>query len=55
MNKILMDWILACHINGIFLQFPIKRRRTSNLQIVTRDHMYEMMLQGAESRRLGYA
>jgi hypothetical protein len=40
----MLDWILACHINGIFFRFPIIRRRTSNLQIVRRDHICERML-----------
>jgi len=32
---------LTCHIKGIFLRFPITRKRTSNLHIVISDHTCE--------------
>jgi hypothetical protein len=36
------DWvkeILTCHIKGTFLRLPTTKRRTSNLNIVIKDHI----------------
>ena len=48
-----LDWILACHINGMFLKFPSNSKRTSNLQIVMIDHICESTVAGKELDSLG--